>query len=214
MIYKERKRERKKWKEGGGAVARGFKTWCKPFGRERRLPAQPALFKLGRKWPYIQHASNLPLSETHTHTLSVLRSVAGHWLHGVCLLLLYYVSLHHRRGHSRRYYHFSYYYNPWGWRANMRARIKEREETREKRRRGDWIIKVGAGGRTRGQCFPSTQTHDLILWSFETETFPGTWPPYGERDTGTGWRERGRKTNQCAKVYFRKIESLVACVNA
>lgn len=42
---------------------------------EERLPAQPALFKLERKWPNIQHASKLPLLTFLS--LSPLSSVNG-----------------------------------------------------------------------------------------------------------------------------------------
>ncbi len=101
--------------------------------RERRLPAQPALFKLGRKWPYIQHASNLALP-SNAHTLSVLRSVTGHWLRSVFVIVIC-VSLHHRWGHRCRYYRCSYYYNLWGLGANKRARIKEHKEMRETRKK-------------------------------------------------------------------------------
>lgn len=74
------KREGAQWQGGSNMMQTIWR-------RERRLPAQPALFKLGRKWPYIQHASNLALP-SNTHTLSVLRSVAGHWLRIVFVIII------------------------------------------------------------------------------------------------------------------------------
>ncbi len=124
MIYGER--EGAQWQGGSNMMQTIWR-------RERRLPAQPALFKLGRKWPYIQHASNLALP-SNAHTLSVLRSVTGHWLRSVFVIVIC-VSLHHRWGHRCRYYRCSYYYNLWGLGANKRARIKEHKEMRETRKK-------------------------------------------------------------------------------
>lgn len=59
MIYRVRKRERKREREGWWQG--GLNMMQTIWRREQRLPAQPALFKLERKWPYIQHASKLSL---------------------------------------------------------------------------------------------------------------------------------------------------------
>ncbi len=134
MIYGERKRGRERNGEREGAQWQGGSNMMQTiWRRERRLPAQPALFKLGRKWPYIQHASNLALPRTHTHYQCWGQSLAIGCR--VCLLLLYCVSLHHRWGHRRCYYRCSYYYNLWGLGANKRASIKEHKEMRETRKK-------------------------------------------------------------------------------
>lgn len=56
-LWRKEERERERGKGGGGG---GLNMMQTIWRRERRLPAQPALFKLERKWPYIQHASKLP----------------------------------------------------------------------------------------------------------------------------------------------------------
>lgn len=70
-----------------------------------------------------------PPKRTHTHYQCWGQSLAIGW--GVCLLLLYCVSLHHHWGHRRHYYRCSFYYNLWGLGANMRAGIKEHKGIRE-----------------------------------------------------------------------------------
>lgn len=61
MIYWERKRGRGREGAREGWWQGGLNMMQTIWRREPRLPAQPALFKLERKWPYIQHASKLPL---------------------------------------------------------------------------------------------------------------------------------------------------------
>lgn len=70
MIYRERKREREREGEREGWWQGGLNMMQTIWSGEWRLPAQPALFKLERKWPYIQHASKLPLP--HCLSLSLL----------------------------------------------------------------------------------------------------------------------------------------------
>lgn len=126
---REEKKEMEKRRGRGG---KGVQTWCKPFGGARG-GCQHSLLCLnwgGSDRIYSMPATSLsPRTRAHTHYQCWGQSLAIGW--GVCLLLLYCVSLHHRWGHRRRYYHCSYYYNQWGLGANMRARIKEHKEIRE-----------------------------------------------------------------------------------
>lgn len=78
MIYREGKRKQESgwrwgWERVGGSWQGGLNMMQTIWRGECRLPAQPALFKLERKWPYIQHASNralFSLAHTYIHTIA------------------------------------------------------------------------------------------------------------------------------------------------
>lgn len=126
--------EEKEMERGRGRSGKGVQTWCKPFGGERG-GCQHSLLCLN--WGGSDRIYSMPATSlsprTHTHYQCWGQSLAIGC--GVCLLLLYCVSLHHRWGHRRCYYRCSYYYNLWGLGANKRASIKEHKEMRETRKK-------------------------------------------------------------------------------
>lgn len=76
MIDRERKTKKKNGGKREGWWQGGLNMMQTIWSRERRLPAQPALFKLERKWPYIQHASKLSLSLSYCLSVSPLSPLA------------------------------------------------------------------------------------------------------------------------------------------
>lgn len=165
--------------------------------RERRLPAQPALFKLERKWPYIQHASKLPLprrlslsflfssarAHKHTHTHKNRR-----FQKHICTLLCTLTSTEVRGWPLVRecvcYSNIMFLYitvallslllllQSGRLGAILDSENKRSAEGRKLPTKRDWKMKERAKGRREGQRFPSTAIHDLILFR-SAETFPG-----------------------------------------
>lgn len=196
MIYGERKREKEKERGGEreGWWQGGLNMMQTIWSGERRLPAQPALFKLERKWPYIQHASKLPLPHclslsplfssaltfTHTHKWGFRsfrvyahthpqRSNDGHWLKSVFVILILCFFTSPSPGPSPLLSLLLLLQS--GRLGGTRERENEGASRGEKSQERDWKMKGRARGRRRGQCFPST-LHDLI-WFRSIETFPG-----------------------------------------
>lgn len=83
---REEKKEMEKRRGRGG---KGVQTWCKPFGGARG-GCQHSLLCLN--WGGSDRIYSMPATSlsprTRAHTLSVLRSVAGHWLRSVFVIVI------------------------------------------------------------------------------------------------------------------------------
>lgn len=136
---------------------------------ECRLPAQPALFKLERKWPYIQHASNHALfslthTKTHTHTLTITE--VSPWplaAEGVCYcnIMFLYITIP-TTVTIIIIIPIITIYETLGQTAGQEEREHEEDRKFGGKKKTGWKMKDRVWGRIRGQRFPSTPLHDLI----------------------------------------------------